>query len=55
MSEEVRAMEQIAKGDDRCWLCEKGIVVTFRVVRLTLQTPKLWLVGVATDRDAPYL
>ena len=25
---------------------------TFRVTRLTLQTPKLWLVGVVTDRDA---
>ena len=25
-----------------------------RVARLTLQTPKLWLVGVATDRDARY-
>ena len=27
-------------------------VATFRVARLTLQTPKLWLVGVATDRGA---
>ena len=27
------------------------IVATFRVARFTLQTPKLWLVGVATDRD----
>ena len=29
------------------------LVATFRVARLTLQTRKLWLVGVATDRDAP--
>ena len=28
------------------------IIGTFRVARLTLQAPKLWLVGVATDRDA---
>ena len=27
-------------------------VVTFRVARLTLQTPKHWLVGVANDRNA---
>ena len=27
-------------------------VATFRVARLSLQTPKLWLVGVATNRDA---
>ena len=26
----------------------------FRVARLTLQTRKLWLVGVATDRHARY-
>ena len=30
-------------------------VATFRVARLTLQARKLWLVGVATDRDARYL
>ena len=28
------------------------LIATFRVARLTLQTPKLWLVVVATDRDA---
>ena len=28
------------------------VFATFRIARLTLQTPKLWLVGVATDRDA---
>ena len=27
-------------------------VATFRVARLTSLTPKLWLVGVVTDRDA---
>ena len=27
-------------------------VATFRVARLTLQTRKLWLVGVAADRNA---
>ena len=31
------------------------IVATFRVARVTLQTPKLWLVGVATDRGARHL
>ena len=31
------------------------IVATFRVVKLTLQTRELWLVGVATDRNARYL
>ena len=30
-----------------------SFIATFRVARLTLQTRKLWLVGVATDRDAP--
>ena len=30
----------------------ESLVATFRVPRLTLQTPKLWLVGVATDCDA---
>ena len=30
------------------------VVATFRVARLTLQTRKLWLVGVATDRGARY-
>ena len=29
------------------------IVATFRAARLTVQTRKLWLVSVATDRDAP--
>ena len=29
-------------------------VATFRVARLTLQARKLWLVGVAIDRDAPW-
>ena len=29
------------------------ILATFRVARLILQTRKLWLVGVANDRDAP--
>ena len=29
-----------------------NLVATFRVARLTLQTPKLWFVGVATERDA---
>ena len=28
------------------------LIATFRVASLILQTPKLWLVGVATDRDA---
>ena len=28
------------------------MIATFRVARLTLQTRKLWLVGVATDCDA---
>ena len=28
------------------------LIATFRVPKLTLQTPKLWLVGVPTDRDA---
>ena len=28
-------------------------VATFRVARSSSQTLKLWLVGVATDRDAP--
>ena len=31
---------------------EIALFATFRVARLTLQTPKNWLVGVATDRDA---
>ena len=32
-----------------------GTFATFRVARLTLQTRKLWLIGVATNRDARYL
>ena len=31
------------------------VVATFSVARLTLQTRKLWLVGVATDRHPRYL
>ena len=31
----------------------RAVIATFRVASLTLQTRKLWLVGVATDRDAP--
>ena len=31
------------------------MIATFRVARLTLQTRKLWLVGIATLRDARYL
>ena len=43
------------------WKCAKSfrcsvwnqytLIVTFRVARLTLQTRKLWLIGVTTDRD----
>ena len=32
-------------------LC-RVLIATFRVARLTVQTRKLWLVGVATDRNA---
>ena len=32
---------------------DKVVLVTFMVARVTLQTRKLWLVCVATDRDAP--
>ena len=32
-----------------------GIVATFWVAKLTLQTRKLWLVGVATDHNARFL
>ena len=35
-----------------CTVTLLRIIATFRVARLTLQTPKLWLVDVATDRDA---
>ena len=31
------------------------LIATLWVARLTLQTRKLWLVGVATDREARYL
>ena len=34
-------------------LHQERFVATFRVARATSQTRKLWLVGVATDRDAP--
>ena len=33
----------------------KCFFATFRVARFTLQTRKLWLAGVATDRHARYL
>ena len=33
-------------------ITEQNFIATFRVARLTFQTRKLWLVGVATDRDA---
>ena len=50
-------------GDEHVWdrgasativkrLQNVGVVATFGVARLTLQTGKFWLVGVATDRDA---
>ena len=41
-------------NEGRCVDCDlQGRkIATFRVARLTLQAPKLWLVGVATDRDA---
>ena len=32
-----------------------SVIATFRVATLTLQTRKLWLVDVATDRHARYL
>ena len=35
----------------KCFFC-LFFFATFRVARKTLQTPKLWLVTVATDRDA---
>ena len=38
-----------AKAQANLWFV---FVATFRVARLTLQAPKLWSVGVATDRDA---
>ena len=38
-------------SDKEC-SCRASIVATFRVARLSLQTPRLWLVDVATDRDA---
>ena len=42
------------RGSERSHLSEYigGVIATFRVTRLSLQTRKLWLVGVATDRDA---
>ena len=35
------------------WFWFGVVVATFRVARLTVQTRKLWLVGVATDHEAP--